>query len=154
MSVGQRFRPPWPSGHVAIRRSEGKRLGHVGVEGGGDPDDGGAFGELAAAGVEEEPAVGGGGPFGGLFEDEQGGIPGERVGAIVYPNEEWFAQENGGKKPDWDEMEKVVSKRVQERSAELADYKRVRKVVVYREPLERTSVGKVRRVTYKGKLDE
>ena len=51
-------------------------------------------------------------------------------------------------------MEKVVSKRVQERSAELADYKRVRKVVVYREPLERTSVGKVRRVTYKGKLDE
>ncbi len=84
----------------------------------------------------------------------QGGIPGERVGAIVYPNEEWFAQENGGKKPDWDEMEKVVSKRVQERSAELADYKRVRKVVVYREPLERTSVGKVRRVTYKGKLDE
>ena len=84
----------------------------------------------------------------------QGGIPGERVGAIVYPNEEWFAEQNGGVKPDWAEMEKTVSKRVQERSAELADYKRVRKVVVYREPLERTSVGKVRRVTYKGKLDE
>ena len=84
----------------------------------------------------------------------QGGIPGERVGAIVYPNEEWFAEQNGGVKPEWAEMEKTVSKRVQERSAELADYKRVRKVVVYREPLERTSVGKVRRVTYKGKLDE
>ena len=84
----------------------------------------------------------------------QGGIPGERVGAIVYPNEDWFAEQNGGVKPDWAEMEKTVSKRVQERSAELADYKRVRKVVVYREPLERTSVGKVRRVTYKGKLDE
>jgi long-chain acyl-CoA synthetase len=84
----------------------------------------------------------------------QGGIPGERVGAIVYPNEEWFAEQNGGVKPDWAEVEKTVSKRVQERSAELADYKRVRKVVVYREPLERTSVGKVRRVTYKGKLDE
>ena len=84
----------------------------------------------------------------------QGGVPGERVGAIVYPNEDWFAEQNGGVKPDWAEMEKTVSKRVQERSAELADYKRVRKVVVYREPLERTSVGKVRRATYKGKLDE
>ena len=84
----------------------------------------------------------------------QGGIPGERVGAIAYPNVDWFTEQNGGKTPDWDEMEKTVSKRVQERSAELADYKRVRKVVVYREPLERTSVGKVRRVTYKGKLDE
>jgi len=84
----------------------------------------------------------------------QGGVPGERVGAIVYPNVDWFKEQNGGKEPEWDEMEKTVSKRVQERSAELADYKRVRKVVVYREPLERTSVGKVRRVTYKGKLDE
>lgn len=84
----------------------------------------------------------------------QGGVPGERVGAIVYPNEDWFAEQNGGVKPDWAEMEKTVAKRVQECSAELADYKRVRKVVVYREPLERTSVGKVRRVTYKGKLDE
>ena len=84
----------------------------------------------------------------------QGGVPGERVGAIVYPNVDWFTAENGGKAPEWDEMEKVVSKRVQERSAELADYKRVRKVEVYREPLERTSVGKVRRVAYKGRLDE
>ena len=84
----------------------------------------------------------------------QGGVPGERVGAIVYPNEDWFAEQNGGVKPEWAEMEKIVAKRVQERSAELADYKRVRKVVVYHEPLERTSVGKVRRVTYKGKLDE
>jgi hypothetical protein len=81
-------------------------------------------------------------------------VPGERVGAIVYPNEEWFAAENRGVKPSWEEMEKAVVKRVQERSAELADYKRIRKVVVSREPLERTSVGKVRRVAYKGKLDE
>ena len=84
----------------------------------------------------------------------QGGIPGERVGAIVYPNEDWFAAQNGGTKPDWAEIEKVAAKRVQEKSAELADYKRIRKVAVYREPLERTSIGKVRRVTYKGKLDE
>ena len=79
----------------------------------------------------------------------QGGVPGELVGAIVYPNmEEYFA----GK--DWPEVEKAVARRVQEKSAELADYKRIRKVVVSREPLERTSVGKVRRVTYKGRLDE
>jgi hypothetical protein len=51
-------------------------------------------------------------------------------------------------------MERVVSKKVQEKSAELADYKRVRKVVVSHEPLERTSIGKVRRVAYKGTLDE
>ena len=84
----------------------------------------------------------------------QGGVPGERVGAIVYPNEEWFEAQNGGAKPSWEAMEKSIIKRVQERSAELADYKRIRKVVVYREPLERTSVGKIRRVAYKGKLDE
>lgn len=84
----------------------------------------------------------------------QGGLPGERVGAIVYPDEDWFTAENGGKKPDWAAMERTVTKRVQEKSAELADYKRVRKVAVYREPLERTSIGKVRRVAYKGKLDE
>ncbi len=84
----------------------------------------------------------------------QGGVPGERVGAIVYPDEDWFAAQNGGKKPDWAEMEKTAVKRVQGTMAELADYKRVRKVVIYREPLERTAIGKVRRVTYKGKLDE
>jgi long-chain acyl-CoA synthetase len=84
----------------------------------------------------------------------QGGVPGERVGAIVYPDEAWFETENGGVKPSWEEMEKTMIKRVQERSAELADYKRIRKVVVSREPLERTSVGKIRRVAYKGRLDE
>ncbi len=84
----------------------------------------------------------------------QGGIPGERVGAIVYPCEDWFAERNGGTKPAWEEIEKATIHAVQEKSATLADYKRIRKVVVSREPLERTSVGKVRRVTYKGKLDE
>lgn len=79
----------------------------------------------------------------------QGGIPGERVGAIVYPNIEGFFQDK-----EWPVIEKIITKRVQEKSAELADYKRIRKVVVSPEPLERTSVGKVRRVTYKGKLDE
>lgn len=84
----------------------------------------------------------------------QGGIPGERVGAIIHPDEDWFAARNGGKTPDWAEMEKTTVKRVQEAMSDLADYKRARKVVVYREPLERTAIGKVRRVTYRGKLDE
>jgi len=84
----------------------------------------------------------------------QGGDPGEKVGAIIYPNEDWFKREYGGKMPEWDEVEKVAIKRAQEKCAELADYKRVRKVVVAREPLVRTSIGKVKRVTYKGTLDE
>lgn len=41
--------------------------------------------------------------------------------------EEWFANQNGGVKLAWEEMEKAIIKRVQERSAELADYKRIRK---------------------------
>lgn len=84
----------------------------------------------------------------------QGGDPGEKVGAIIYPNEEWFKRENGGSLPPWEEIEKVAAKRAQEKCAELADYKRVRKVVVAKEPLVRTSIGKVKRVTYKGTLDE
>ena len=84
----------------------------------------------------------------------QGGDPGEKVGAIIYPNEDWFKDQNGGKLPDWAEIEKTASKRAAEKCAELADYKRVRKWVVSREPLVRTSIGKVRRVAYKGALDE
>ena len=84
----------------------------------------------------------------------QGGIPGERVGAIVYPDEDWFAAQNKGTKPDWATMESETTRRVQKSVTELADYKRVRKVVISHEPLERTAIGKVRRVTYKGKLDE
>ena len=84
----------------------------------------------------------------------EGGVPGEKVGAICHPNEDWFKAENKGVLPPWEEMEKATIKAVQKRCAELADYKRVRKVVCYKDPLERTSVGKIRRVTYKGKLDE
>ena len=84
----------------------------------------------------------------------EGGVPGERVGAIVYPREDWFKEHNDGKLPPWAEIEKSTQKSVQRRCAELADYKRIRKVVIAREPLERTSVGKIRRIAYKGKLDE
>lgn len=84
----------------------------------------------------------------------QGEDPGEKVGAVIYPNEEWFKSQNCGVLPSWDEIEKVTVKRAQEKCAELADYKRIRKVLIKREPLERTSIGKVRRVAYKGTLDE
>ena len=83
-----------------------------------------------------------------------GGDSGEKVGAIIYPDEEWFKSHNGGVMPEWSEVEKVAAKRAAEKCAELADYKRVRKWVVSREPLERTSIGKVRRVTYKNALNE
>ena len=84
----------------------------------------------------------------------QGDDPGEKVGAIIYPREDWFKEQNGGKLPDWAEIEKVAAKRAAEKCAELADYKRVRKWVVSHEPLVRTSIGKVRRVAYKGALNE
>ena len=84
----------------------------------------------------------------------QGGDPGEKVGAVIYPDEEWFKEQNGGELPPWEEVEKTAVKRAQEKCAELADYKRVRKVLVMKEPLARTSIGKVKRVVYKGMLDE
>lgn len=84
----------------------------------------------------------------------EGGIPGEKVGAIVHPDEEWYKAKYKGALPEWSEIESQTIKAVQKQCANLADYKRVRKVVVYKDPLERTSVGKVRRVAYKGKLDE
>ena len=84
----------------------------------------------------------------------QGEDPGEKVGAIIYPNEDWFKDHNGGELPAWEDMEKLSIKRAQERCAELADYKRVRKVVCAKEPLQRTSIGKVKRIAYKGSLDE
>lgn len=84
----------------------------------------------------------------------QGGDPGEKVGAIIYPREDWFKSQNGGVMPAWEEVEKVAAKRAAEKCAELADYKRVRKWVVAKEPLVRTSIGKVKRVLYKGTIDE
>ena len=84
----------------------------------------------------------------------QGGDPGEKVGAIVYPNEEGVKAQNGGVLPEWAEVEETARRRAQEKSAELADYKRIRKVQVVKEPLVRTSIGKVKRVVYKGALDE
>ena len=83
-----------------------------------------------------------------------GGVAGEKVGCVVHPNVELLAERNGGRELSWAEIEKIAKTAVQKQCQEMADYKRVRKVVVLKEPLERTSIQKVRRVAYKGTLDE
>jgi len=82
-----------------------------------------------------------------------GNDPGEHVGVIIHPNED-LIKERTGKAMSWEDMERMVNLGVRQRCAKLADYKRPRKIVIWREPLERTSIQKVRRVAYQGKLDE
>ena len=83
-----------------------------------------------------------------------GGTPGEKVGCVVHPNTDLLKEMNGGVEMPWPEAEKIAQRRVHAQCQHLADYKRVRKVVVSKEPLARTSIQKVRRVAYKGALDE
>ena len=80
--------------------------------------------------------------------------PGEHVGVIVHPDEEALTARNGGTPMAWKEMEHVARFGIRMRCQKLADYKRPRKILVLHEPLERTSIQKVRRVAYKGMLDE
>ena len=83
-----------------------------------------------------------------------GGIPGEKVGCVVHPNTDLLKERNGGKEPDWEEVVKIAQECVHRQCQEIADYKRVRKIEVVKEPLVRTSIQKVKRVAYKGMLDE
>ena len=83
-----------------------------------------------------------------------GGVPGEKVGCVVHPDMDLLAARNGGKEVAWEEAEKIALERVHAQCHDLADYKRVRKIVVLKDPLERTSIQKVRRVAYKGMLNE
>ena len=80
--------------------------------------------------------------------------PGEHVGVIVHPDEEALTARNGGTPMSWKDMEHVARFGIRMRCQKLADYKRPRKILVLHEPLERTSIQKVRRVAYKGMLDE
>ncbi len=80
--------------------------------------------------------------------------PGEHVGVIVHPDEEALTARNGGTPMAWKDMEHVARFGIRMRCQKLADYKRPRKILVLHEPLERTSIQKVRRVAYKGMLDE
>ena len=83
-----------------------------------------------------------------------GGVPGEKVGCVVHPNMDLLKERNGGKEVAWEEAVKAAQEHVHAQCHDLADYKRARKVVVMKDPLERTSIQKVRRVTYQGTLDE
>lgn len=80
--------------------------------------------------------------------------PGERIGGIVTPDFEYITAENHGEEPAWATVEKMIHAAVVERSAALADFKHIRKLRIQREPLQRTSIQKVRRVAYQGTLDE
>ena len=83
-----------------------------------------------------------------------GGVPGERVGAILVPNPEAVAAALGSAEPPWDKVENLLRERVRAQCESLAEYKHPRKLVIQREPLERTSIQKVRRCVYQGKLNE
>jgi len=83
-----------------------------------------------------------------------GGIPGERVGAIVVPNLENLAAAHGGAEPPWEKVGQILRERVRVQCDSLAEYKHPRKLVIQREPLDRTSIQKVRRCLYQGRLDE
>jgi len=78
---------------------------------------------------------------------------GEKVGAIAVPNLDAIAAENGGHAPGWGEIESLMRRIVAEQCRLLSDYKHPRKLVVRREPLERTSTQKVRRHVYQDQLD-
>ncbi|MFZ4397790.1 MAG: AMP-binding protein, partial [Kiritimatiellia bacterium] len=78
---------------------------------------------------------------------------GERVGAILVPNLDVIRAQHNGEEPPWLEVENLLRQAVQEQCHELADYKHPRKIEVRREPLERTSTQKIRRVAYQGLFD-
>jgi len=80
--------------------------------------------------------------------------PGERVGGLITPHLENIIAANNGMEPKWSSIEKIIHDAIRERSTVLADYKHIRKLRLQREPLERTSVQKIRRVAYQGALDE
>ena len=83
-----------------------------------------------------------------------GGIPGEKVGCVVHPNTDLLAEQNGGKPVEWEKAVQLAKEHVHKCCQELADYKSIRKILVSEEPLVRTSIQKVKRVAYKGTLDE
>ena len=84
----------------------------------------------------------------------ESGEVGEKVGVIVVPDMDYFTSENGGRTPDWTKVEAKMRKVVATRCKSLAEYKTPRKVEVRKDPLVRTSAGKVRRFAYRNALDE
>ncbi len=83
-----------------------------------------------------------------------GDDPGERVGVILAPDPDLLEEQFTGDKEDPAAVESFVKERLSKQCARLASYKHPRKIVISAEPLERTSVQKVRRCLYQRQLDE
>lgn len=83
----------------------------------------------------------------------EGDDVGEKVGAIIHPDLEYYKAKFKTADLPWDKIEKDVRDAASKQCESLAEYKRPRKTAVFREPLERTSAGKIRRFTYKNALD-
>jgi long-chain acyl-CoA synthetase len=78
------------------------------------------------------------------------GETGERVGAIVVPNEEAVAEHRRRRKqPLTDaELTQLMVDEVRRITTDISDYKRPRRIQVRTEEFEKTSTGKVKRYLY------
>lgn len=101
--------------------------------------------------IERHPLVGDSVVVGFRMADDRSG---ERVGLIVTPNFDAIKAAHNGIEPPWLEVEAEIRKAVLLQCTEIAEFKWPRKIEVRREPLERTSTQKVRRVVYQHALDE
>ena len=83
--------------------------------------------------------------FGDRTTDSPGAEP--EIKAIIVPNLEYFALQglNAGDKPL---VEGVLRKEAKERGQKLAAFKRITKLVVQHEELEKTTTRKVKRYLY------
>jgi long-chain acyl-CoA synthetase len=80
----------------------------------------------------------------GIPEEDGGG---EEIGAILVPDREQFEQMGAarGASYAWEEMEAAAREAVRALNGQMADYKRIRSLVVREEELPKTSTRKVRR---------
>ncbi len=85
---------------------------------------------------------------------QTGGVEGERVGALIVPDMAVARKSCGGAEPTTAQLERLVNTAVRKQCQSLADYKRPRKIVIQGDPLERTTVQKIRRIAYQGTLNE
>ncbi|MDP6491788.1 MAG: hypothetical protein QGG69_08485, partial [Kiritimatiellia bacterium] len=78
------------------------------------------------------------------------GETGERVGAIVVPNEEAVAEHRRKRQHPVtdDELTQLMVDEVKRVTTDIADYKRPRRIQVRSEEFEKTSTSKVKRYLY------
>jgi long-chain acyl-CoA synthetase len=78
------------------------------------------------------------------------GEKGERVGAIVVPNLDYFAEhKENGRAYTEEEINDKCRDEVQRVIKEISDYKHPRKIIIRMEPFEKTTTLKVKRFLYK-----